>query len=283
MEPINVLVTGASGVIAGMLLPSFKQRYSLTLLDIRSTDKDGNEVENCQTVDLLDRNRDHFRSHFRGIDAVVHLGYQQPTNPGDAFDAELSNIQMAYNVFQTAIEEKVGRVVVASSNQAANFYEPLILDGQWDLVSTEMRALASDYYGWAKEAIEHLGFVYAVGKENDTGLEVVQLRIGAPREDDLETIEPGNLRKVRRALAAYISTSDLVQLFQKSIETADIRNEHGIPNQIFYGISNNANAYWSIVDARRVIGYKPQDDSAIRFLDKITMHILTADDSKENC
>ena len=37
----------------------------------------------------------------------------------------------------------------------------------------------------------------------------------------------------------------------KSIETADIRNEHGIPFQVFYGVSDNARAFWNIVSARR--------------------------------
>lgn len=39
--------------------------------------------------------------------------------------------------------------------------------------------------GWAKEAYEHLGFLYAVGKAAGQQLEVVQIRIGAPKEDGL--------------------------------------------------------------------------------------------------
>jgi hypothetical protein len=30
----------------------------------------------------------------------------------------------------------------------------------------------------------------------------------------------------------------------KSIETADIRDQHGVPFQIFYGISGNDHAFW---------------------------------------
>jgi len=34
-----------------------------------------------------------------------------------------------------------------------------------------------------------------------------------------------------------------------------------VPFQIVYGISNNTRAFWSVANARRVIGYAPQDDS----------------------
>jgi len=41
-----------------------------------------------------------------------------------------ANIAMAHNVYQVAMEEGVKRVVVASSNHAADFYEPLIHSGR---------------------------------------------------------------------------------------------------------------------------------------------------------
>ena len=81
---------------------------------------------------------------------------------------------------------------------------------------------------------------------------------------------------MRRALGAYISARDLTQLFVKSIETRDIRDEHGIPFQIFYGVSGNSHGFWSIVNARKVIGYAPQDNSEIRFQEAIQAHIRAA-------
>ena len=55
------------------------------------------------------------------------------------------------------------------------------------------------------------------------------------------------------------------QLAIKSIETENIEDAHGIPWQIFYGISGNTRAFWSIVNARTVIGYAPDDDSEVQF------------------
>ena len=271
----KVLVTGAAGKIAGQVLPALRERYDLTLLDVRPTDRTGADVRDVQIADLLSPDRESLREFFAGQDAVVHFGFAGALGPAadDRFTAELQNVPMAYNVYQTAAEESVKRVVVASSNHAADYYEQLILDGVRDVVSRDDRALSYGYYGWAKEAYEHLGFVFAVGKELGRPLENVHIRIGGPRESDVANCRLGDLRCMRRALAVYISERDMQQLFVKSLETEDIRDEQGVPFQIFYGISGNSHAFWSIADARRVIGYRPEDNSEIRFRDLIARHI----------
>lgn len=301
MSRRKVLVTGAAGTIAGLLLPALGERYNLTLADVRTSNSRGEPVPGIQLADLSDRNREEYRALFRGCDAVVHLGFVRPhdeDNADERFWAEFANVQMAYNVYQTALEEGVRRVVVASSNHAADYYEGLILDGRMDFVSPQLRAVSYNYYGWAKETYEHLGFVFAVGRAalpsaykmprktaSAVGqgadaafrpLENVQIRIGGPRETDVANCPLGDLRCMRRALAVYISQRDLAQLVIKSIETEDIRDEHGVPFQIFYGISNNPHAFWSITNARKVIGYEPQDNSEIRFIDQIARHIAAA-------
>ena len=45
MSKRKVVLTGASGKIAGQLLPFLRERFDLTLLDIKTTDRHGNEVE----------------------------------------------------------------------------------------------------------------------------------------------------------------------------------------------------------------------------------------------
>ena len=294
----RVVVTGAAGYIAGLMLPGLRTRYDLTLLDVRGDDRAGNPVAGLVAADLTDNDRNAYRAHFAGADAVVHCAFVRPPDAGDAgpangraagtpdgisasvsvqsearFRAELANVAMAYNVFQTAREEGVRRVVMISSNHAADYYEPLILDGKWDVVTPDMQERAVGYYGWAKATYEHLGFIFAQGGAGEPPLENVQIRIGGPRETDLERAEPGNMRQVRRGLAVYLSRRDLVQLIVKSIETADIRDRHGVPFQVFYGISGNSHAFWSIANARRVIGYAPQDNSELRFHKQLARHL----------
>ena len=286
MAKRKVLVTGASGKIAGQLLPAFREHYDLCLLDVKTTNREGEEVLGVAIADLLDRDRDSYRQHFKGIDAIVHMGFVGNANTSAQDDPELrfwneyANIQMAYNIYQTSLEEGVRRVVVASSNHAADYFEPLILDGKKDFVDPNERALSDNYYGWAKETYEHLGFVFATGHQtNATGktLENIQIRIGGPRETDIANCKLGDLRCMRRALAAYISERDMQQLFIKSIEAEDIRDEHGVPFQIFYGVSGNHHAFWSIANARKIIGYQPEDNSEVRFAHLIAEHIKASE------
>ncbi len=280
---MRVVVTGAAGKIAGQVLPALRSRYELVLVDVKDTNRQGQPVPDIHLADLTHKDRDRYRPLFQGADRVVHFGFVRPvdaTASDDHYWAEQANIQMAYNVMQTAWEEGIGRVVMASSNHAADYYEPLILNGAWDFVNPGDRALSDNYYGWAKEAYEHLGFVFACGTMNGTPLENVQIRIGGPREDDLARIPPGEMRRVRRALAVYISDRDLQQLFVKSLECQDIRDQFGVPFQIFYGISANTHAFWSIANARRILGYSPQDNSELRFASLLAQHIEAAEPTR---
>ncbi len=278
MPKKKVVVTGACGTIAGVLLPALRERYDLTLLDTRQTDKNGEAVPGAQVADLMNKDRDSYRHHFAGADAVVHCAFYRVSDQGDDayFSSELANLQMTYNVYQVAWEERVRRLVAASTNHAADFYEGYALDGETPMVTPDMNA-SDNWYGWAKIAFEQIGQVYASGlTHGGRPLENVQIRIGGPRETDITQAQLGDLRRMRRALAVYVSQRDMSQLFIKSIETEDIRNEFSVPFQIFYGISANSHAIWSIANARRVIGYAPQDNSEERFSDQIQAHMKSA-------
>jgi len=264
MSKRKVVITGAAGSVAGRMLPTLRERYDLILLDVRTTNWAGEEVSGIQIADLSNRDRDTYRHFFRGVDTVVHCAFIRNERPEDFDEArrrywdERANIDMAYNIYQTSLAEGVRRVVVASSNHATDYYEHLIWAGEWDMITPEMRPLSDNFYGWSKAAYEHLGFVFAAGMVGDRPLENIQIRIGAPRESDIERCPTGDLRCVRRALGAYLSPRDQTQLFVKSIEAEDIRDERGIPFQIFYGISNNSLRFWSIANARKIIGYTPR-------------------------
>lgn len=284
----RVVVTGVAGYIFSRMMDDFRQRYDLVLLDVTQKRRDGTEIPDIQIVDLTERNRDHYRQYFRGADAVVHCSFigrmggvfvsgDTPEARSAKFQNELLNVQMAYNIYQVSVEEDVRRVVVCSSNHAADYYERLIWADKWNFVDETMKTYSDNYYGWAKEAYEDLGFVFATGVENGgKKLQNVQLRIGGPHETDIDQCDASDLKKLHRALGAYLSVRDQVQLFVKSIETENIEDEHGIPFQIFYGISDNDHNFWSIANARRVIGYAPEDNSAVKFADMIAKIVQEA-------
>jgi hypothetical protein len=267
----KVLITGATGRIAGQVLPELRKLYDLVLLDKKKDLPSGETVADVIVTDLLNRDRDTYREHFRGVDAVIHSGFVRSPSPEQAFWAELDNVAMAYNIYQTCVEENVPRILVVSSNHAADFYEPYILDGDMLSIGPDTPAYSDNFYGWAKVAYEALGLVFAVGKINGgKKLPNVQFRIGAPRETDIESCKVGDRRKLHRDLGAYMSLRDEVQIIRKSLETENIDNKFGIPFQIFYGVSGNTFNFWDIGNAKKVIGYEPQDDALERFSDHVT-------------
>jgi uncharacterized protein YbjT (DUF2867 family) len=266
----RVLVTGAAGYIAGVNLPALRSRYELTLVDQRAVRRDGSAVDGVIAYDLAAdvragyRPSDRLRALFREVDAVLHCAHvHAEAKAPESYYAERGNVDLAYLVYRLAQEEGVRRVVVCSSNHAADWYERPLRDGRLDLLGPEAAPYTDNWYGWAKVAYEQMGFVFASGAVGRP-LDVVQLRIGAPRAIEAARFA-GDSVGYRRDLGAWLSDRDFQQLVTRSIETVDIRNEFGVPFQIFYGISNNTRAFWSIRNARRVIGYAPQDDSEVTY------------------
>ena len=275
----RLLLTGACGYIASQLRTELGERYDLRMTDARGEDRDGCEIAGVEVADLIDPDRAKYAHLFDGIDAVVHLGYKRSGGFGgergiDAFDVELDNVRMAGNVYRTAFEAGVKRVVMASSNHAADFYEhALIHERKKEMVFPEELPLSDNFYGWAKASYELLGFPYACGAFGRK-LEVVQIRIGAPRdvggsqyEGDLSEQHTGGsgLTNFKRDLGAHLSPRDLRQLVVKAIETPNIERPDGVPWLVVYGISGNTRAFWSLESARNVLDYAPEDDAEVKY------------------
>ena len=277
MAKRKVLITGGTGYVAGRMLPALRERYDLTILDVKTSNREGEEVEGAVIADLANRDRDAYREHFSGQDAIIHCGFMRAKDPADRFFSEMNNIDMAHNVYQTCVEENVRRAVIISSNHAADYYENLIWAGKQEFVTPEMYPLSDAYYGWAKAQYELLGFTFATGFMNDgKRQENVQIRIGGPRETDMDRAKASELKRMHRGLGAYLSIRDQVQLIVKSIETENIENEHGIPFQIFYGISGNSHNFWTLSNARKKIGYEPEDNSQVKFAEPLSKVLLEA-------
>ena len=279
MAKRRVVITGASGYVAQRMFPELSERWDLVPIDVRPTTRDGKPVPGIIVADLTNPDRNAYRQHFKGADAIIHCGFVSAPNldattwqeNNDAkFWAEHKNIALAYNVHRTALEEGVRRVVVCSSNHAADYYERLIWAGKMEMVTPDMPPRSDNWYGWAKAAYELLGFVFATGKVDGKKQEVVEWRIGGPRDDaDLGQVKPGDLKVMHRGLGAYFSKRDQVQEAIRMVEAENISDEHGVPFLIVYGISGNTHRFWSIANARAKIGYEPEDDSQVNFADKI--------------
>ena len=287
----RVLITGATGYVAGQILPLFRRRFDLTLVDSRAVDGTGQPMEGVEVVDLLDADRGSYSPLFRGVDAVVHLALVR-TVPGgsvaggvpsppvllespreiDEFESERPNIRMAYNVFRAAFEAGVERVVFASSNRVGDWTEhALVHDRKLDAITEEMLPRADTFYGWSKAACERMAFMFACGAFGRM-MGVVNVRIGWPHELDASAF--GNdVTNYKRALAAHLSAADAAKLFLAAVQARDIDDEHGVPWRVVFGTSDNTRAFWSLAEARR-LGYEPVDDSEVKYAAGVESLIL---------
>jgi len=264
-----VLVTGATGYIATLLLPALRERYALTLIDVKNIDRQGHVVDDVELLDLLDDRNDRLAELCTGVDTIVHCGFRRPTEPA-TYAAERANVDMTARVFDAAAATNVQRVVCTSTNQASKWYERPYKERLIDRVDPFDYPRPDSFYGWAKAAYESLGFLYACGSISRP-IPNVQIRIVCPREIDAADFADRPLVDYLRDIAGYISTRDLQQLYVRSIEADRIDDEFGTPFQIFYGVSNNARTFWSISNARRVVDYQPEDDSEVVFAADIAM------------
>ena len=278
----KVVLTGAAGSVGTQLLPALRERYDVVPLDIAKRTGEAT-VEDLALVDLADPDVDSYRRYFSGAETVVHTAYRMDSDyeistprqwlpkpddtPLDLYYEERRNIDMTFHVLKLAQQEGIRRVVVASSNHAADWYETKLHSGGMDEAGVWLNPRSDNLYGWVKIAGENLGFVFACGRFGDP-VENVHIRIGMADSMDAPDVR-ANPITFQRDLGAYLSPRDLCQLFIKAIETEDIRDADGIPHQVVYGISNNTRAFWSIANARRILGYAPRDDSEQVFADLI--------------
>ena len=287
----RVLITGATGYVAGQVLPLFREHFDLTLVDSRAVDGLGRPVEGVDVVDLLASDSGSYTPLFQDIDAVVHLALVR-TIPGgsvpggvpsppvladspqeiDELPNERPNIRMAYNVFRAAFEAGVERVVFASSNRVGDWTEhALIHDRKLDMITEDMLPRADTFYGWSKAVCERMGFMFACGAFGRR-MGVVNVRIGWPHELEASAFG-GDVTNYKRALAAHFSATDAARLFLAAVQAEDIDNEHGVPWRVVFGTSDNARAFWSLAEGRR-IGYDPVDDSEAKYAADVESLIL---------
>jgi uronate dehydrogenase len=222
----KILVTGAAGGVCTWLRKLLPAVYS----DIRWSDirkpADLGLKENFVAADLSKMAQ--VEKIVTGIDGIVHFGGFSVEGPWDTiFNA---NIIGCYNLFEAAYRAGVKRVVFASSNHAMGFYPRAKTIGVNVTVRPDSR------YGVSKAFGEALGAFYA----DKHGLRVTSLRIGNVADSPVD----------RRRLAIWLHPEDLVQLIRIGLEHRDIHFE------IFYGASDNADAWWDNSNARR-FGYKP--------------------------
>jgi len=259
----RVLVTGAGGTIGSAIRNQIGSMYEFTYLVHREAHVEGS---NYKVVDAL-TDYDELKSSFEGQDVVVHLAisYIEPS--------DLNNMAMTGNVYKAAYEAKVPRIIMASSIHAVGGYwgkdfrfpphegfwskkdvYRYIAKREYDKVKTIPLVTVDDLpfpdstYGATKVYMEALGRFYS-----DLGLSVICIRFGGVNKDDSPMKGPYDETGYH---SIWFSQRDVGQLVSKCIDAEKLP-----PFVIFFGISNNKYCILDISNARKLIGYSPQDDA----------------------
>lgn len=227
---MKLVLTGAAGRLGSWLREPLSrlcdELVSTDIVDDIGKCYDGERYVKADLASL-----DDMMSVLEGADQVVHFGAIGDEAP---FDTILGpNIIGAYNVWEAAYQNKVRRVVYASSIHAVGMH------AKTDFIGTDAPHRPDTFYGLAKCFAEDLASLYWDKRQ----VESVCMRI-------LSCAQVNNAR----ALGSWLSYDDLIHLVEQSINT---------PTTGFcvvYGVSNNDRAP---VDNARAsfLGYRPRDNA----------------------
>ena len=244
----RILITGMSGLIGGMVgCHLFGQGHKIRALNRRKVD-----VVESFVADI--KNLENIKPAFENIDVVLHFSAYLGQN--EDWNKHLdTNIIGCYNVFEAARSVGVKNFIFASSGATQSFYtseEPIksAIDARWkDLESQEKRILnyfdpprPGDIYGASKIWGETLGRLYS----DKHKMSVICIRIGRVTKE--------NIPESSAHAAVYCSHRDLNQIVEKSVNKID-----QVKFEVIYAVSDNKGRFRDISNAKKIVGYEPQD------------------------
>jgi putative NADH-flavin reductase len=222
----KLLVTGAAGKVASVLIPALAKDHELLLTDLRPS-------HNIIQLDL--ENREAVLALCQGVDVVLHLAVMNFQTPwADQVGANVLGVQ---HLLEAARAANCKRVIVFSSIQAVwgHQHRPILeTDAPYP----------TNFYGASKAYTEALARMHS----HDGALSVICVRLGLvllPYDPMLGSAHP--------SLDYAITASDLLRLLRCCLAT---------PTHfaLVHGVSGQKNAWLSLSQTSQDIGYLPQDD-----------------------
>lgn len=250
-EQTHVLITGATGNLGSKLVEFLRDDYGLTLID-----KDGKGRPEVVEADLSVWD-DAWVELFIGVDTAVHLA-ADPRPDRSWGELQAPNIDATVNVYNAAIKNGVRRVIFASSNHVMGGYREVT--EPWRISTdlpplpgtrmTHRNGFVSVPYAAAKLMGERLGKC----SSDSYGLSVICVRIGTVRPGENEPAQMFERYEDAWWREMWLSNRDYGQLMRCCIEA-----DPSVRFAVINGMSNNEGMRWDIEQARRVVGYVPQD------------------------
>jgi uronate dehydrogenase len=230
----RVLVTGSSGRIGRSVVRELRKAHIVRGFDMRANP----ELQDQVVADIADREA--VRNACAGIEVVVHLAAYPEV--GDFYTQLLGpNIIGLVNVFESARENKVARIITASSGQVLFGYPE---SAMW---TADLTPKPRNMYGATKTFAEAVSEVYAYTH----GISVIVVRLGWVPRDKAHWEE---LNAAPRGPQLYLSPGDAGRFFRCAVEAGDIRH-------VIVNATSKPRDYpiFDIESARRLLGFEPQD------------------------
>jgi nucleoside-diphosphate-sugar epimerase len=246
----RVIITGAAGLIGGVLRRNLPARYEVSGIDKKRVAAD-KRVARANMLSLRS-----VEAAFRGADSVVDLaGFAQADTPWRL--VWKNNIPATMNSLAAAHAAGVRRFIFASSNHVTGAYESewpysAIVAGAYDELEPPQIPMID-----SSTAIRPDG-AYALGKvlgeaaarhyADFFGLTAICLRLGTVNSEDRPLVP--------RHYATWLSHRDLVSLVACALE-APAALRFGV----YYGVSANTWRFWDVSRAQAEIGFAPEDNA----------------------
>jgi nucleoside-diphosphate-sugar epimerase len=248
MAKPKVLITGASGLIGGLVLRDLADRYEFSGLSRHAVP--GIPYTTASVTDL-----DAVRGAVQGMDMVLHLAGE--TKNADNWDDHFQvTAGGTINVFRAAAGAGVRRVVFMSTGSTMCGWEwddslpyGRLARGDrdvpaWDLLDYRTPPRPDSPYGAAKL----FGEAAARWFSDQTPMSVLVIRLGA--------VLPSNQPELIRHFPGYLAQEDAVQMIDRCLSAPPT-----VRFGIFDAISENSLRWRDTSPAKEVLGWRPTGSS----------------------
>lgn len=233
----KIIIVGGLGTIGQMIYPTLAKKYNVTIFDIIESDC-SEKVDACnyeQLIEAIPEKTDIIINliSIKTTDGIIH--------PNEFDHVTNTFFKASYNILHAAAEKNIKKVIYASSNHVADFYED---NGNSKLgreITTSDYPYSKGLYGVLKLASENIGHAFA----QKYGLSVINLRIGSVRLNENKEI----LADIERFKKTWLSEVDVVSIFEKSIATP---TKYGT----YFAVSNNPEKPWSIENTEKELDFQ---------------------------
>lgn len=248
---MHIVITGAAGVIGKEIVRGFAGLHDVCLIDCKPSH--GNSLIICDLSNyngndninnLSESGIAKLRDVFKEANVIIHLA--EDSSPRATWQRVLHNsIQSTWNVLQIAVENKISRVIYASSNWAVKARElelaPDCYKPNGPKIGSEAPPHPKTPYGIAKACGEITGRMLAEEGKLES---FVAVRIGWYSNTPIDNDQYRQLR---------IGKQDLCGLFRSCVE-AKFNGFH-----VVYGVSAQEISPYDLSYTTRLLSWKPQE------------------------